>query len=147
MTVLTPADYPQIRAAIDATLTPKTLPDSTIAMDIYSGRAEDWVQAHSPAAYAAYVDPPATPVDVALHRAAIFATAALIATAQPLLVTETFGGQYSYRRNERDPATLVGDLWTLANEQIGLAGGETPVPQSPGGGKPFFTLAYGGRGR
>ena len=44
-TYITPADYPEVRKRIDNLLDDTMLPDATIALDTYSGKAEDDVVA------------------------------------------------------------------------------------------------------
>lgn len=43
MPLFTSTDYPEVRAAIDTTLTDKQLPDATIAFDIHHAAAESMV--------------------------------------------------------------------------------------------------------
>ena len=141
--ILTAADFPEIRAAIDVTIDIANLPDAVIALDINLGRATEWVVARNPvaASYAGAVDATSR----AIRRACVLATAAILAPTVPWLTSETFMNRTSYKRQETDLGTLVADLWTQANDQIQLS---LPVEEQAtvGGGKPFFTVASGRRG-
>jgi hypothetical protein len=141
--ILAVGDFPEIRAALDVSLDITNVPDAVIALDIYLGRATEWVVDHNPAAasYVGAVDAPSR----ALRRACILATAALIAPSVPWLVQEAFENQHSYKRQVMDLGMLVADLWSQANDQINLS---LPLDEAAttGGGKPFFTTASGRRG-
>jgi hypothetical protein len=141
--ILAATDFPEVRAALDVSLDITNLPDDVIALDIYLGRATEWVISRNAAA-AAYVGA----VDAAsraIRRACILATAALVAPSLPWLSQETYENQHSYKRQEVDLGSLVADLWSQANDQIEAS---LPVDERAvsGGGKPFFTTAKGRRG-
>lgn len=142
--IIAVADFPEVRAALDVSLDITNLPDSVIALDIYRGRATDWVISRNPAAasWSGSVDAPS----IAIRRACILATAALLAPSLPWLIQETFEHQVSYKRQETDLQMLVSDLWSQANAQIDLSLPDDGVVTT-GGGKPFFTVARGRRGQ
>lgn len=140
--ILSPADFPEIRATLDVSLDVSNLPDATIALDINLGRATEWVISQNPDAanYAGAVDAQSR----AIRRACVLATAALIAPTLPWLVQETYTNRFGYKRQETDVGTLVADLWTQAGEQIKLSLPEVTTPVY--GGKPFFIAVCGRRG-
>lgn len=145
MPIITLADFPEIRAALDPTLDASNLPDSVIDLDIYRGRAEEWVISRNPAAasYAGAVDG----YSRAMRRAAVLATAAYLAVNPPQLLTETFGQKYSYRRAEVKTQDLAADLWAAANDQITLSLPPDAATPNYGGMRPFFVTATGRRGQ
>lgn len=93
MALLTTADYPAIRAALDVSLTARDLPDSVIGLAIYVGAAEAEVLVRDPLAASR-----TGAEQQHLVNAAVFLTAALLAPALPDLTSEHFA-EYSYNRN------------------------------------------------
>lgn len=137
--ILTPADFWEVRAALDVTLDVGSLPDVIIGADIHLGRATEWVVSQNPEAanYAGAVDARSR----AVRRACVLATAALLAPHVPWLTQETFGVRASYKRQEVDVGMLVSDLWSQANEQLQASLPPELATTTSGGGKPFFTVA------
>jgi len=85
--------YPAIRAALAADLTASVLPDSVIALPIYTTVAEMAIQALDPL-WASRDDNE----NAILQLAAIYWCASLIAPALPRLLKESIGqGDYSYQ--------------------------------------------------
>jgi hypothetical protein len=141
--ILTASDFPEIRATLDVSLDITNLPDAVIALDIYLGRATEWVMSRNPAAetYTGAVDATSR----AIRRACVLATAALIAPSLPWLTQETYENQIGYKRVAVDLNSLVADLWSQASAQMDLS---LPTDDAPVyGGKPFFTTAKGRRGQ
>lgn len=138
MTLLTAADYPAIRAAIETTLDSTTLPDSIIALDLYSGAGQrDVLALDSLAATRAGTE--------LLHAqtAAILFTAARLCGALPQITRERFP-DHEYQRRETDPQTQANALRTLAAAEIDayLDVGDL-ISTRP----TRFTVATGRRGR
>lgn len=92
-TLLGWATYRDVRTALDPTLTAEELPDSTIRLDLYAGRAERWVQSLDPQWQQRT---PAQQQGEA--RAAALYCAGLLALAWPVMRSERFG-DYTYSRD------------------------------------------------
>lgn len=86
-------DYPQIRELVEPGLKPAGLPDSTIEMDVYLGRAESWALKSVP-------DPePLSDADTArLHRAVIYYTASLLVRWRPAVTRQQDNNTAEYRQ-------------------------------------------------
>ncbi len=82
MTILTVTEYPQVRAALGIGLDADALPDNTIGLDIYAGRAETMVEART-GAYAAL----SAANQKRAMRAVILLTASLLAPSIPRLAS------------------------------------------------------------
>lgn len=138
MALLTSADYPSIRAAIDITLDSTAVPDSIIALDLYSGAGMRDVLLIDP-------DAETRTEDELLHAqtAAVLFTAARLVRALPQVFKETFP-DHSYERNKWDAASLAAAL-------VAAAGAELDAYLEPGtttSDRPtFFAVAHGRRGR
>ena len=137
MALLSAADYPAIRAAIDVSLTARVLPDSVIGLPIYVDAAEAEVLARDPLA--------ATRTGGELQHiqnAAVLLTAALLAPALPGYTAEDFS-EYSYQR-KTDWATRAAELRKRAEAELAaVLEPENPTTAS----KPtMFTTAPGTRG-
>lgn len=138
MALLSAAEYPAIRAAIDIALDSTTLPDSIIALDMYVGAGQRDVLLIDPLAESR------TGNDL-LHAttAAILFTAARLVGALPQIVKETFP-DHSYERNKVDAAARAAELRALA-------GAELDAYLDPGdlaSDRPtMFGVAHGYRGR
>lgn len=138
MTLLTAADYPTVRAALDTSLDATALPDGVIGMTIYQGRAEALVMARDPQWATRSGDALEW-----LRRAAIAYTAAFLAPAVPTLASE-YLGDYRYVRNQAS--------WDERAKRL-LAEGAAAVakviaPSSTTAPRPaVFALATGGRGQ
>lgn len=140
MAILSSSDYDAIRAAIDVTLTSDMLPDSVIALDIYSGAGEqDVLDLDSTAESATGSD--ATHV----KNAAVYFTAARLAPAVPAIVSQQREDQ-QYRRQEVDWDARVDELRRLAFEEMDYVLGDTEEDEArhmP----TMFTAGSGGRGK
>lgn len=144
MAVLSPADYPQVRAALDLSLTAAQLSDATIGLDIFLGATEQWVVDTIPAATLAALSAADTN---RLHRAAVWHLAGILAPRLPAVV----------RRGDRDiteqlepvdrdaqGATLLG----MAEQEIRSILAGLDVPDTSTGVMPTqFILSTGTRGR
>lgn len=142
MAFLSEAEYPAIRASIDISLSTSNLKDAVIGLAPYKGQAEAWVLTELPEA-AAYA--PGTPEYLAAQRAAIYACAALLAPAVPVITGETFGN-FRYTREKYDPEAVASALWGKARTAISEAAGDTPA-SSTTGSRFFFGTVKGRRGR
>jgi hypothetical protein len=114
MAILTPGDYPQVRAAIDAELQESGLPDQIIGMDIYSGRAD---------ARVLQLDPDAetrtgTDRDHVRRAAIFFCAAYLVPRVVRATSVNTQTRDLSIQKNLYDPDKLMADLEAAANDEI-----------------------------
>ena len=136
MSLLTSADYPAIRAALDVHLDAALLPDSVIALSVYHTAAEMEVTRRVPDA-ATRTGEDATRVKLA----AIYLCAAALAPAIPRLVSQTLDGHTV----SVDGATwqdLAARLTALAHDHLQTVTGGAPTLA------PFhFARAAGGRGK
>lgn len=138
MSLLSASDYPAIRAALDVSLKATALPDAVIALPIYQGAAESEVLARDPEAE--------NRSGAALQRvvnAAIFLTAAYLASALPTITAETVG-RYSYQR-DTDWGARAAELRQRADAELAavLTPDAAARPLPPG----MFAVASGRRGR
>jgi hypothetical protein len=114
MPLLTPDDYPEVRAALHVNLSPDLLPNSVIAMDIHHANAEAQVIARDPQAESRVGEQA-----VHLRRAAIFLLGALLAPSVEMMSSESIpGGGYRYQRPEVDWATKAQLLRQRADEEL-----------------------------
>lgn len=137
MALLTTADYPAIRAALDVSLTARDLPDSVIGLAIYVGAAEAEVLVRDPVA--------ASRIGAEkqhLVNAAVFLTAAYLAPALPALTKERFA-EYSYEQ-EVDWLARAADLRRRFEAELAavLAPNDAATYSRP----TMFTTAAGTRG-
>lgn len=145
MGFLTAAEYPAIRAAIDITLDPSSLPDEVIGLPTYAGEAEQWVLTTDPGAI---LYSPGSDEFKAAQVAAIFACAAMLTQMIPVLTGETWGQAYRYTRKETDLKALEATLWDRARTALGRASGDAPSPETDKAPSRFiFGLASAGRRR
>lgn len=138
---LTPAEFPGVRAALDITLAAGNLPDAIIALPQYKGEAEFWVLGADPLA-ATYL--PGSEAYERARVAAIYACAALLVPALPILTAETWGEVYRYTRKEFDPIKLQDALWQRARSTLaatGDAGGGQADAAARAPARFVFTLA------
>lgn len=112
MALLSEADYPAIRAAIDVSLDSALLPDSVIALDLYIGAGQRDVLAIDP-------DAETRTDDALLHAqtAAILFTAARLCGAVPQITLERFP-DHEYRRQDVDANARASALRTLAEAEL-----------------------------
>jgi hypothetical protein len=135
--MLTAADYSAIRAALDPEMTAEDLPDAIIEEPIYAAAAELELLARVPTA--------STLTGAALthiRNAVILLTAARIAPAMISITQQTLGA-YGYSASPIDWFKRAAELRARAEQEIGLALGE-----SAPGVRPFtlFGVAQGRRG-
>lgn len=135
--LLTSANWPEVRAALDVSLTSGQLPDATIAYDMYSGRAVRQVLAQVADAESRTGNEFKRCVN-----AAIFYCAAYIAPAIPNLTRKSMGDvDYSLNIDWRERAVK---LLAAAAEELAavLTPGESvySIPT-------LFTVATGTRGK
>jgi len=138
MPLLTSADYPAIRAAIEIGLDSTTLPDATIALDLYLGAGQRDVLAVDPLA-----ESRSGTEQLHAQAAAVLFTAARLVGALPQIVSERFP-DHEYTRNKWDAAARAGELRSLASAELdayldaGVVTSDRPT---------FFATAHGRRGR
>ena len=136
MSLLTSADYPAVRAALDVHLDSTLLPDSIIALNIYQGAAEMEVKRRDPLAETRTGDD-ATRV----RLAAIYLCAAALAPAIPRLVSQTLDG-HTVTVDGATWRDLAARLTALAYEHL-----RTVTSVTPQVGAFHFARAAGGRGK
>lgn len=138
MPILTSADYPAIRAAIDTSLDTAALPDSTITLPIYLEAADLEVKRRDPN-WASRIGDQAT----LLKHAAIYLTAALLVPAVPQIKRETFA-DHEYDRQLMTAADLVASLRARASASLdALSETTTAIPLPP----KLFGVGRGRRGQ
>lgn len=136
MPILSTADFPQVRAAIDPLLGEDELPDDVIALPVYRGAAEADVLRRLPNA-ATFLGEDGDRV----RYAVIYLTAALLAPALPD-VTSVQLGQSRYQQEPRDTWKRVGYLQGMAARQLASL-----IDPFGGDGHPkLFGLVPGTRG-
>lgn len=147
MNLLTPSLYPQVRAALGILVDDSLLPDSIISMDLYSGRAQAWIEDSDPS-WASRTGSDRQH----LINAVILRCAGLIAIAMPGFTQERFGpDEYQYtadspKWNDRAAQLMAeadGELQTVLTDPTVSLTATMPT---------FFTVARpytggGGRGR
>lgn len=140
MAILSAADYPAIRAALDVGLNATQLPDATIAQGIFLGAAEDELLRKVPGAETMTGD------DLArVKRALVWLTAAYLAHSVVRLTSVNIQTRdLSYSRQTFDPDAKAAELRARAGVEVAaLVTPSATVPARP----TMFTLAGGGRGR
>lgn len=139
-TILTPADFPEVRAALSPDLGKDELPDAIIGRDVYQGAAEAEVLAIDPAALV-HTDP----ADQAHVRlATIYLTAARLALRLTQITSEKFT-QYAVTIVPKDLNALYSFLRSQALDELAAI---STVPDTlPSSVLPIpMVLASGGRG-
>lgn len=139
MSILSAADYPAIRAALDTSLDTSALPDQTIALDIYQGAAEREVKERDPD-WAARTGTDA----LRLRAAAVFLTAARLTSAVIRVTSVNVQSRdLSYSRPVFDPAEKAAQLRALAEQELAAL----VTPNAATSGRPtMFSLASSRRG-
>jgi hypothetical protein len=136
--LLTSANYPAIRAAIDITLDTTSLPDAIIALDTFIGAGMRDVLLLDPLAESRA----GTDLQHA-QTAAILFTAARLVPALPQIVKEAFP-DHSYERSRVDSAARAAELRQLAAAEIdAYLDPSNAVSERP----TRFAVASGRRGR
>lgn len=138
MPIITSAEYPLVRAALDIRLTSTQLPDATLALAIFLGEAEREVQTRDP-----LWDSRTGDDEQRLKNAVCYLTAARLAPRMPELTlsSERFG-DYTYQRKATDWQSLADDLVARADAEIAGVLSETPATASMP--SELFTVATGG---
>jgi hypothetical protein len=136
--LLSSSDYAAIRAAIEIGLDSTTLPDSVIALDLYSGAGQRDVLALDPLAESRTGDELQH-----AQTAAILFTAARVVGALPVLTREK-ELEYEYQRQAVDSLKRAAELRALAEDEIDAY----LDPEQTDTGRPtVFAVARGRRGR
>lgn len=148
-TLLTVQTYPSIRAALGVLVDEHLLPDPTIQLDLYAGRAQSWLESKDPDW--------ATRTGVDRQRlvnAVVLRCAGLLASAMPSLTAESFtGSEYSYSAQPVDWTARAAALMADAEEEVQavIATGDTQTATMPvmfSSAKPRTPSGLiGGRGR
>jgi hypothetical protein len=135
--LLSSSDWPAVRAALDVTLDSNSLPDATIALDIFSGKAMREVEARVTDATTLTGDD-----ETAVTNAAVFLTASFLAPSLPAL-TAGRGQFLNWQRKGMDWEQRARDLRAQAEDEIaGLL-----EPASTDAHRPtMFAVAKGRRG-
>jgi hypothetical protein len=138
--ILTSAEYPAIRAALDTELNTTNLPDSIIALDIYSNAADQDVLQLDPLA-ASRTGEAANRV----KRAAIYFCAARLCPAIVRITSLSVQTRdLNYSRPVFDPAERAAELRAMAQAEIN----EILTPTEAAAERPtMFAVASGTRGR
>jgi hypothetical protein len=139
MAIITSADYPEVRAAIDTELNDKNLPDSTISKSIYHDKAEQDVIDKDPDAASR------TGTDgERIKRAVIYYCAAyLVPVVVRLISLSVQARDISYSRPAWDPDERAEELRTLGDLEIEMVlHPEEDDPLRP----TMFAVASGYRG-
>ena len=110
--LLSSADWPAVRAALDITLDANALPDATIALDIYSGRAMREVEARVDGATALTGND-----ELQVTAAARFLTAAELAPAMPALARGK-AQEWEEQRERMDWSKRSAELRAMAEAEI-----------------------------
>lgn len=138
MSILTSADYPEIRSAIDATLDATMLPDAQIAFDSNVGEAEREVLTRDPLALTRIGNDGAR-----VRLAAIYLTAARLVVTLPVVTAEQLADE-RVTRQAWDPVARAAALRGMASDLFGAY----LEPSSPAALVPFaFATMCGRRGR
>lgn len=140
MAILNSTLYPAIRAALDTELDTTKLPDSVIALDIYSNAADQDVYERDPDA-----DTRTGEAANRIKRAAVYFCAARLC---PVVVRITSLSvqtrDLNYSRPVFDPAVRAAELRAMAEEEINqILTPSDAAPERP----TMFSLAHGTRGR
>jgi hypothetical protein len=139
MAILTQADYPAIRAALDSKLNDQQLPDSIVELPIYRAAADQDVLDRDPQAESRT----GSGAD-RIRRAAIFFCAARLAPVVVRITSITIQAHdLNYAKPVFDPEKRAAELRQMAEEEIAavVAPAET-TPARP----TMFTTASGRRG-
>jgi hypothetical protein len=136
--LVTTAQYPAVRAAIDVTLTADALPDSVIGLTIFAGKAERDAIARATNGAAIVASTAGDDFD-RLRDVAILLCAALVVPALPQITQESVGQRdYEYRAVAVDPLKRAAQLRAEAAVILAALNGTRLIPTQ-------FTLATGGR--
>lgn len=149
-TLLTVSLFSQVRAALGVLIDDTLLSDSVIAMDLYAGRAQTWLEDRD-SQWAARTGSERQH----LINAVVLRCAGLLATAMPAMTAEKIGDEYSYSGEAPDwggrAAALLADAESEVQAVIATDEDEALTAAMP----TMFTSArpttygglVGGRGR
>lgn len=137
MAILTSADFPAIRAALDVDLNAQTLPDTTIAQDIFLGAAEAELLRRVPTAAAM------TGNDLArVKRALVWLTAAYLAHSVVRTTSMSINTRdLSYSRQTFNPDEKAAELRARVEREYGML--LAPMAATPA--RPTMFTTVGGR--
>lgn len=125
MAILTSADYPAIRAAIDVNLTDQQLPNTTIGLTIYQDAADaDVLELHPTAE-----DETGNNATRVTRAAIFFCAARLIPAVVRLTSVTTQSRDLSYARLLYDPDKFIDKLKNMAVAEINEV--LTPSAETP----------------
>ena len=111
-TLLTVSLYPQVRAALGVLIDDTLLSDSVIALDLYAGRAQTWLEERD--------SQWATRTGSArqhLVNAVVLRCAGLLASVMPALTAEAFAGEYNYSQTPVDWTARAAALMADAEDE------------------------------
>lgn len=117
MALITPAEYPEIRAVLDTSLTSTQVPDAMIEYSIYLGRAEREIIGMYPSAQTVVTAGTDTAAIAVIKRATIYLVAALLAPAIPRLLKEHLG-IYNYTRKMQELDEQVDYLRGMVESEL-----------------------------
>lgn len=119
-TILTSADWNEVRQQIDTSLDADDVPDATISMDTYQGRAEDWVIGRDANAlnYLTGGSTPDATKAKRVRRAAIYYLAALLCAVVPAIKRDRFGQNDDFERVPFDASKRAADLFGMADGEM-----------------------------
>jgi hypothetical protein len=119
--ILTPADYPEVRAALSPDLDATDLPDDVIGRDVYLGAAEREVVGYDPLA------PTRSGIDwIHVRAATVFLTASRLALRLTRITDERFA-DYLVRVIPQDPQALFASLRAQGLYEMGQISGIDPL--------------------
>jgi len=139
MAILSSADYPEIRAAIDVALDDDDLSDAVIGYDIYVGSADLEVKDRIPSAESKTGDELTH-----VKAATVLITAALLSPSVPQLVSTKAGEDFQFQYDKRDWVKHAAELRQRAERHIQAVLTPTgDAPQRP----TMFARVSGTRGK
>lgn len=144
-TILTSADFDEVRQQIDTSLDDSDVSNPTIGMDTYQGRAEDWVIGRDANALNYLIggsSPNATKAKY-VRRAAVYYLAALLCPVVPAIKRDKFGQGDDFERVPFNAEKRAAELFALADGAMdAYLEAQPQAVQLP----TVFTLAQGRRG-
>lgn len=112
-TLLTVSLYPQVRAALGVLIDDTLLDNSVIAMDLYAGRAQTWLEERD-----SQWDTRTGSARQHLVNAVVLRCAGLLATAMPAMTAEKIGDEYSYSGQAPDWGARAAALLADAEAEV-----------------------------
>lgn len=117
---LSSTEYPAVRAVLDVDLNTQNLPDTTIALDIYEGAANQDVLDRDPAA----ASRTGTDGERVLRAAIYFCAARLTGAVVRLTSISIQARDLTYAKQTFDPTERAEELRDLANDELDEVLGE-----------------------